>query len=99
MILRREEIEASIESWSKGYSRSAHVARARYLLSLVLEAEGKDSEATRYKEQAESVLHELTKSHAASEIGIDMKAYYSLVTVWNGRSFISIRRVKKEDDL
>ncbi|KAI4117361.1 MAG: hypothetical protein LQ345_002399 [Seirophora villosa] len=72
---------------------------ARYLLSLVLEAEGKDSEATRSKEQAESVLHELTKSHAASEIGIVMKAYDSLVTVWNGRSFISIPRVKKEDDL
>lgn len=88
-------IRESIEIWSKGYSRRAHVARAQYLLSLALEAENKFAEATETRAKAKKVLSELTTGLANTEIEENMKAYDSLVPVWNGRSFISKPLVKE----
>lgn len=92
----REMIRESIEIWSKGYSRRAHVARAQYLLSLTLDAENKFAEATETRTRAKKVLSELMTGLENTEIEEDMKAYDSLVPVWNGRSFSSKAPVKGE---
>ena len=81
--------------WSKGYSRRAHVARAQYLLSLVLEAERKFPEAIESRKQAKTVLFELMTRQPNTEMEETMNAYDSLVPVWNGRSFVSKPLVKK----
>ena len=88
-------IEESIGIWSRGHAKRAHVARAQYLLSLILHATCRFDEATKLKEEARVVLSELTGQHQ-SQIEENMKAYDSLVTVWNGRSFASKPLTRQE---
>lgn len=88
-------IRESIYTWSKGYSRRAHVARAQYLLSLILYGQNKTVEAFEERMKAQEVFCELTKSENI-EIEENMRAYDSLVPVWNGRSFASKPLSKQE---
>ncbi|MCJ1394890.1 hypothetical protein MMC18_007770 [Xylographa bjoerkii] len=81
-------VQESIEVWSKGHSRRTHIARAQYLLYMILDAAGRVIEANKARDNAREVLTELT-GQAQSDIIENLKAYDSLVPVWNGRSFLS----------
>ena len=71
------------------------MARAHYLLSLTLHATYRFAEANKLRKEARVVLSELTGQHQ-SHIEENMRAYDSLVTVWNGRSFASKPLTKQE---
>lgn len=60
---------------------------------MTLYANGKPNEATKTGKEARVVLSDLT-GQDESNIEENMKAYDSLVPVWNGRSFASRPLVK-----